>query len=285
MIKIYKNNVNKVMQPANAEIAKLEDMLKKIDDQLASAPSGSLKCHKKDGQTYYYNAYMAKDSDKEDNIKWKNEYIKKDSPLVKELANKQYYTKLRVAVANNLNQLKRFINKYQENKIDEIYDSLSDERKRLVTPLQLSIKEQVRIWDEEEYEKNNSYPENLRYETDQGDLVRSKSEVIIANILYKHRKDIIYKYEKPLSLVIDGRERQVHPDFSIINIHTGRITYWEHAGLMDDAHYATEFVRKMNAYVYNGLIPGKDVIVSYETQELPLDIGVVKKMVNQITEI
>ena len=54
---------------------------------------------------------------------------------------------------------------------------------------------------------------------------------------------------------------------------------------MDDAYYATEFVRKMNAYVYNGLIPGKDVIVSYETQELPLDIGVVKKMVNQITEI
>ena len=285
MIKIYRNNVNKVMQPANAEIAKLEDMLKKIDDQLASAPSGSLKCHKKDGQAYYYNAYMAKDSDKEDNIKWKNEYIKKDSPLAKELANKQYYTKLRVAVTNNLNQLKRFINKYQENKIDEIYDSLSDERKRLVTPLQLSIKEQVRIWDEEEYEKNNSYPENLRYETDQGDLVRSKSEVIIANILYKHRKDIIYKYEKPLSLVIDGRERQVHPDFSIINVHTGKITYWEHAGLMDDAHYATEFVRKMNAYVYNGLIPGKDVIVSYETQELPLDIGVVKKMVNQITEI
>ena len=107
MIKIYRNNVNKVMQPANAEIAKLEDMLKKIDDQLASAPSGSLKCHKKDGQAYYYNAYMAKDSDKEDNIKWKNEYIKKDSPLAKELANKQYYTKLRVAVTNNLNQLKR----------------------------------------------------------------------------------------------------------------------------------------------------------------------------------
>ena len=290
-----------MIKEAKDEIIRLEKANKIIDKQLqnlTNVPEGCLKYQNVKGKTYYYHQFVEteneilKNSNKyntntaDNNIsKVKIEYIKRDSTLAKELANKQYYTKLKVTVRNNLNQLKRFINKYQENKIDEIYDSLSDERKRLVTPLQLSIKEQVRIWDEEEYEKNNSYPENLRYETDQGDLVRSKSEVIIANILYKHRKDIIYKYEKPLSLVIDGRERQVHPDFSIINIHTGRITYWEHAGLMDDAHYATEFVRKMNAYVYNGLIPGKDVIVSYETQELPLDIGVVKKMVNHITEI
>ena len=211
-----------MIKEAKDEIIRLEKANKIIDKQLQNlmnVPEGCLKYQNVKGKTYYYHQFVEteneilKNSNKyntntaDNNIsKVKIEYIKRDSTLAKELANKQYYTKLKVTVRNNLNQLKRFINKYQENKIDEKYDSLSDERKRLVTPLQLSIKEQVRIWDEEEYEKNNSYPENLRYETDQGDLVRSKSEVIIANIIYKHRKDIIYKYEKPLSLVIDGRE-------------------------------------------------------------------------------
>lgn len=291
--------MQEIIKMAKEELVRLENINKKLDVYLNNIPDGCLKWQNVAGKTYYYHQYMLKEDSISENIKKhkeknaekncdskiKREYIKKESHLATMLANKQYYNSIKPVLTNNLNQLKRFINKYQENKIDEIYDSLSDERKRLVTPLQLSIKEQVRIWDEEEYEKNNSYPENLRYETDQGDLVRSKSEVIIANILYKHRKDIIYKYEKQLSLVIDGRERQVYPDFSIINIHTGRITYWEHAGLMDEAHYATEFVRKMNAYVYNGLIPGKDVIVSYETQGLPLDIKVVKKLVEQVKNV
>lgn len=30
-----------------------------------------------------------------------------------------------------------------------------------------------------------------------------------------------------------------------MNVHTGKVVYWEHAGLMDDAVYANDFVRKM----------------------------------------
>ena len=62
-------------------------------------------------------------------------------------------------------------------------------------------------------------------------------------------------------------------------VHTGKVVYWEHAGLMDDAVYVNEFVRKMNLYVTNGLMIGKDVVVTCETEENALDIRVVKKMV------
>lgn len=285
-----------IIRIATEEIARLEKLNKTVDMHLMNVPEGCLKWQNVNGNTYYYHQYILKEKvskknskantintiDKNCSSKIKTEYIKKSSPLARELANKQYYNSLKQAITDNLNQLEKFVNKYQSHKLDEIYDSLSDERKKLVTPLQLSVKEQVRLWNEEVYEKNNNYPENLRYETDQGDLVRSKSEVIIANILYKNRKDILYKYEKPLSLMIDGRERIIHPDFTIINIHTGKVVYWEHAGLMDDAHYATEFVRKMNSYVVNGLVMGREVVVSYETQGLPLDIGVVKRIVEQI---
>lgn len=126
------------------------------------------------------------------------------------------------------------------------------------------------------------YPENLRYETEQGDVVRSKSEVIIANILYQNRKDILYKYERPLEVMENGRMKTIFPDFTILNRHTGKVTYWEHAGRMDDPHYANEFVRKMNTYIANDLFLGRDVVVTYESQSNALDIKVVKELVQQV---
>ena len=283
IVRKEEESMQDIIKLAKEEIARMEKLIKKVDINLKNAPEGSLKFQNIKGKTYYYHQYMMKEEKtKKSKGCVKIEYIKKNSSLASALANKQYYTSLKQAITNNLNQLKTFISKYQEGIVDEIYDSLIEERKRLITSVQLSVKEQVRLWESEEYEKNNKYPENLRYETEQGDMVRSKSEVIIANILYKHRKNLLYKYEKPLLLTIDGVDKIVHPDFTIINIHTGKIVYWEHAGLMDDPLYVNKFVRKMNSYVANGLIIGKDVIVSYETQTLPLDIRIVKKIIEQV---
>ena len=115
-------------------------------------------------------------------------------------------------------------------------------------------------------------------------MVRSKSEVIIANILYHNEKDILYKYERPLEVAENGRQKIIYPDFTILNRHTGRITYWEHAGRIDDPYYANEFVKKMNTYMANDLLIGRDVVVSVETQNTPLDIRVVVRLVEQISK-
>jgi len=56
----------------------------------------------------------------------------------------------------------------------------------------------------------------------------------------------------------------------------------EHAGLMDDAYYANDFVKKMNTYISNGLMVGRDVVVTYETATKPLDINVVKKLIKEL---
>lgn len=51
---------------------------------------------------------------------------------------------------------------------------------------------------------------------------------------------------------------------------------------MDDPYYANDFVKKMNTYIANDLLPGRDVVVSFESQSTPLDIKVVKRLVKQI---
>ena len=268
--------MNKVIQAIRTEVSRIEDDLKKIDIFLHDAPEGCLKYQTKDGKTYYYHQFW-------DGSKWKRKYIKKSEVLIaKLLAQKQYYGAIRPILKRNLSELNRVLQKCPRDEAEEIYDNLSDERKELVVPIQMSAKEKIKQWQSEIYEKNMSYPEKLRYETEQGDMVRSKSEVIIANILYQKRQSILYKYERPLEVVENGHIKTIYPDFTIINKYTGRVMYWEHAGRMDDPYYANDFVRKVNTYVSNNLIPGRDVIMTYETQNNSLDIKVVKRLVQQV---
>ena len=47
--------------------------------------------------------------------------------------------------------------------------------------------------------------------------------------------------------------------------------YWEHLGMMDDPNYAENAVQKIITYGQNGIIQGKNLILSYETKLKPLD--------------
>lgn len=253
-------------------------MLAKIADFQRQAPEGYLKVQKKGEKSYFYQQYW--DENTKQHVR---KYIKKENlSLVKALAQKQYYMLVEPVLKRNLGLLKNVMDQYHPEEIQKIYESISQKRVSFIKPLTKTLEEQIRQWMEEKYEKNNCYPENLRYQTEQGEMVRSKSEVIIANILYQHKKNILYKYERPLEVLIGGRIKIIYPDFTILNLHTGKIVYWEHAGKMDDPHYANEFIKKVNTYVENNILPGRDVVFSYETIENSLEISVIKKMVDEI---
>lgn len=91
--------------------------------------------------------------------------------------------------------------------------------------------------------------DNLIYRTDQGELVRSKSEWIIADKL--HRAGIDYQYEQ--SLMLCGVER--YPDFTIKDDDSGTTWYWEHNGMMHSHDYRQRWERKMAAYRRQGILP------------------------------
>lgn len=268
-----------IIKVAKAEVSKLEKMLKKIDAFLCDAPEGCLKWQKKNGKTYYYKQY-------EKNDKWDRKYIKKDEiSQAQLLAQKHYYIHAKGIVENQLDALRQFVKNYSNDELEHFYSQLSRERKCLVEPLCISVEDKVKKWEEEVYEHTTMYSQYLRFETEQGELVRSKSEVIIANILYQSKERLSYKYERPLEIMSEGKMKTIYPDFTIMNTVTGKIVYWEHAGRMDDPYYANDFIKKMNDYMANGFLPGRDVLLSFETQENPLDIGVVKKLVKRLTEI
>ena len=102
------------------------------------------------------------------------------------------------------------------------------------------------------------YEDRLIHRTARGELVRSKSEVIIANALYY--KHLVYKYEPVLEL--DGHIYR--PDFMIDDEDTGEKWYWEHLGRMDDPEYRKKNESKLAFYKKHGIEEGKNLIVTYD---------------------
>ncbi|MFC2023431.1 ATP-dependent RecD-like DNA helicase [Chloroflexota bacterium] len=107
------------------------------------------------------------------------------------------------------------------------------------------------------------YPEALIHRTRTGVLVRSKSEVIVADIL-DQLEDISWKYEEPLRSRDDARDFRL-PDFTIG--FEGDIYYWEHLGMLSLPAYREGWERKRRWYeetmgipvVGDGALPGRDV--------------------------
>ena len=120
------------------------------------------------------------------------------------------------------------------------------------------------------------FDEKLIHMTARGELVRSKSEVIIADALFHNGLD--YKYEP--ELVLEGKVKR--PDFKIVDADTGDIWYWEHCGMMSDARYAKRWHDKEKFYAKNGIERGKNLIVTEEFQGEGLDSYRINEMVKEI---
>jgi ATP-dependent exoDNAse (exonuclease V) alpha subunit len=88
------------------------------------------------------------------------------------------------------------------------------------------------------------YEEAKIHKTKRGDMVRSKSEVIIANELENAGLD--WHYENDNQFVeINGKK--LLPDFVIH--HKGKTYYWEHLGLLEKAKYRKNWEEKEKCYL------------------------------------
>ena len=110
------------------------------------------------------------------------------------------------------------------------------------------------------------YAEHLIHRTEKGHLVRSKSELVIANMLYGLRID--YEYER----VYDGpiERGRLRPDFSF-TMPDGDLIIWEHLGMLDRPDYKRGWEWKRHWYGRNGFVEGKTLFATTETPSEGLD--------------
>ena len=151
----------KVIEEAQKEITRLENILRRIEVFLSNAPQGCLKWQNKKGKIYYYQQYSQDMQiiddiilDTENSDKWKRKYIrKKDIEIAEALAQKHYLLLCRPIIERQLHELRRFTEKFPKDELENIYDSLSPERKMLVRTLEKSVKNKIHEWGEEKYEE------------------------------------------------------------------------------------------------------------------------------------
>lgn len=62
----------------------------------------------------------------------------------------------------------------------------------------------------------------------------------------------------------------IYPDFTVPNLRTRMIFYWEHEGMLDNPGYGERMVRKNIRYTRAGIYPGEQLIMSMESSEHPL---------------
>jgi len=113
-----------------------------------------------------------------------------------------------------------------------------------------------------------------------GNMVRSKSELVIANMLY--RMGIDYQYERPLEGEVE--RGKVRPDFSFTDP-AGDLILWEHLGMLGRADYREGWKWKKAWYEKNGFALGQNLFTTEDDERGGLDSTAVRKTAENIAEL
>ena len=247
----------------------INELIKKIDIRLKNDTTNIENISyskRKKGYQYYF-------------VKSNNhrEYIaKKNLDVVRRIFQRQYYLEARKALLRERSLLEHFLKHYNYPAVKAVYEKLSDARKTMITPVYLPDEEYITEWRKRFAGNINSHPIENPYLTDNGELVRSKSEKILAD-LFK-RLGIPYYYEPKLET---DNGKKLYPDFALLCIKTRKTIYWEHFGLTNDGKYASKSLKKLDIYEKNGLYVGKDILFSVESTDIPLDIKQIEKKLKE----
>lgn len=212
----------------------------------------------------------------------KREYISiRDTARIASLSQRLYEMRLLKAAREEMRMLEICRKHLDGNRTpadaNEVYNSLKPEIRKHVNPDPTTDEGYAKRWSEETYYMLER-TEYHKYETLAGNYVRSKSEVIIADRLYK--EGIPYRYEQ--RLMLDRKKMlRYYPDFTILNKRTRQIYYWEHLGLLGDPEYCADNLAKLEDYTRYGIIQGKNLILTYECADRTLSTDIVKRMIRE----
>ncbi len=237
-----------------------EKLLSHYKSQLNHLPTGKLALKNIRGNLCYYAS-----------VGYVNKYAYcNDGRLIESLKTRRFLEKSIEIMGSNVSLQNRIVDKYRPYDYSSIAKTLSPAY--AMTPACAMSTSSMAA-------PVSSSGDKLNHLTSFGLSVRSKSEAIIAELLFA--EGIKFEYEKPLLLVTeDGSFITVYPDFTIEA--WGRTIYWEHFGMFKDAAYRDSCFRKLTTYFFNGINCPENLIISMDSAEGNLDIMAIKMIINSL---
>ncbi len=134
--------------------------------------------------------------------------------------------------------------------------------------------EKLHDWLTKEWEFNEKYPEAKVFKTKAGWIVRSKSEVMIADHLTELSIPYVYEAIKYFNGIAFA------PDFILFSTRKNCEIIWEHFGRMNDPEYALHCIQKIKTYLEEGYILGHNLIVTVEYGNEGFDSAIIQKIID-----
>ncbi len=257
-----------IMDFVRDELEKLVRNLCKLEEnynsEFVSSPLGSLLNNRTCGKPHYFHSYY------DDNGDWHRISLPPGDPMIEILARKEY---LRLSLPNirkNIELLEQMLSRYRSLDPADIitasrraYRLLNDSsffsnkhenalwetvgNLEMLTDDMIRYRcEEHREWATREYTRN-PYPFRTLHLTDFGLRVRSRGEIVIAEVA--HTLGIPFRYDQLITLE-DGST--ISPDFSFEDKYFEEF-YIEYCGMMDDPGYVRSHLIKRGRYEQNGI--------------------------------
>lgn len=279
MEELSPNQLAPLLEKRLAELQKLLFTKKKSYEK---APQGRIRISQNGGHPEYYLVT--------ERGSLRGKYLPhSQKTLARQLAQKDYDARLIKLLQKEISALQNYMKQTCNGRaIPELYDSLCPARRSLITPVTLTNEQYVARWQDISWKGRPFAPDAPYICTAHGERVRSKSEVIIADTLFRY--NIPYRYEFPITLKrINpddirrdfGSSITLYPDFLCLNTRTRTEFYWEHFGLMDDPAYSNNAAGKLRLYTENGILAGRNLIITMETQTEPPSIKALEKLIEE----
>ncbi len=247
-------------------------IIAELDQLVKTAPKDMKLRAFKHGGSYQY--YLRRNGSKGNGT-----YIKKkDIETARTLARIEYNENLLKEINRKNNEIREMLAMTNENIYISALNKMTEAKRNLISIPFVSDEEYLLNWLHRDFEKMG-FKENMpEYYTRKGLRVRSKTEVIIADILDELAVPFIY--EKPLRLNSDV----VHPDFTLLDVKNKKEIYWEHFGMMDDIEYRNNAFFKIRKYEEAGLFQHDSLIWTFETSKYQINTKQLRKMITGLKE-
>lgn len=254
-------------------ISELDRLVEMKEEEVKKAPAGTVKANSH-GKGFQY--YARVDGDE------KFRYIKKcNVEYARQLAQRRYDDEILKQAKKSLVNIRKIVGLIDKGMFDPdtVFYGIPDGIRSLVNPVVKPADQALEEWKNIKYSGLPFKPDDPEIYTKKGVRVRSKAERDTGNIF--EEAGIDYHYEMPVFLEGYGK---VFPDFTIYDKKTGQITYWEHFGLVNDGEYAKKVFDKLSSYEKNGIILGKNLVMTFETMRRPLDSRTISMRLKELKE-
>lgn len=245
--------------------------LEKLRSKLAGLPDTVLAI----GGDFFYYYVKGRPS--------KRRYIRKnDMATLRSIAGARYLREKAEVLSNNISVIEKALRDLRDYDDQAILDALP---KTYVSAIEL-----VRSASSNEVfqSENPEHREDLVIKTSTGVYVRTKGELALFETLCEMLSGTGVKiyYEKKLVLTVrDLRGGTVHehqeacyPDFTIV-FPDGTEIYWELCGMFELAGYRSRQYKRFCDYYDNGIYMPKNLIVTMEAKDKPLDLQAVRQII------